>query len=193
MPGTWFSRGQIVQCGRFVATLYGHLADGAPPRSDCSRSGAGFLFLVLWNIVWIKSFACAFQLFKITAYPNKKIIFLIDHAIICFRRMGVNICFVAIYDGNLPPQQFSVFSIRFIVDIKRDDCWIVNRYHVVKAQQAEFPIVKFHYVMPGLYICVVRLWRFHRDEVSKTPNIENNAYIGPSAIFVILYSDIYAF
>ena len=79
---------------------------------------------------------------------------------------------------KLIQEQVSILGIRLGGNVVFDDLGIRDGDHVVKAKQTQTTIREFHKMLAGLQVDVIRLWRFHGDEVTKPADGEHNADVG---------------
>ena len=85
---------------------------------------------------------------------------------------------------ELIQKKVAIFGIRLGGNVIFDDLGIRDGDHVVKAEQTKATVCELHNVLAGLQGGVIRLWRFHRDEVAKPADGEHNADIGAALILI---------
>lgn len=129
-----------------------------------------------------------FEQFEVAAHPCEERVAPTCCAVIRLPRVPVYFLFVVVAEFQLISQQVLVALVRFFFDIERDEEKVFRRNHIVESENAIFPAVNAHNMYIAFQLFVVRLRRFHRDEVFVPVDFQNNADIGAAFPFVELYA-----
>ena len=129
-----------------------------------------------------------FEQFEVAAHPCEKWIAPACCAVVCLSRVSVYVLFVVVAEFQLIPQQVLVALVWLFFDIERDEEKIFRRNHIVESENAIFPAVNAHNMYIAFQLFVVRLRRFHRDEVFVPVDFQNNADVGAAFPFIKLHA-----
>lgn len=107
--------------------------------------------------------------------------------------MVEDIGFVPIDKRNLTTQKFGIFQVWLVINVEAYYSFFRDWNHVVKAELSKIAIFNSHDMMTRLNFSVTWLRRLHWHKIFIITYKQNNAYIWPAAILVILDSVIAAF